>query len=60
MVAFDRDPEETGELTFAYVVRAVSPGIYVRHPPALVEDMYRPHLSARTATGRMEVTGPSP
>jgi len=59
VVAFDRNPEETGELTFAYVVRAVSPGIYV-HPPALVEDMYRPHLSARTATGRMEVTGPSP
>jgi uncharacterized protein YfaS (alpha-2-macroglobulin family) len=59
VVAFDRNPEEKGELTFAYVVRAVSPGTYV-HPPAIVEDMYRPHLAARTATGRMEVTGPSP
>jgi alpha-2-macroglobulin len=37
----------------------VSPGSYV-HPPAMVEDMYRPHLNARTATGRMGVTGPKP
>jgi alpha-2-macroglobulin len=59
VVAVDRNPEDTGELTFAYVVRAVTPGTYV-HPPAVVEDMYRPHLSARTATGRMEVTGPRP
>ena len=55
----DLQPEETGAFTFAYVVRAVSPGSYV-HPPAMVEDMYRPQLNARTATGRMEVTGRTP
>ncbi len=59
VVALDRNPEETGAFTFAYVVRAVSPGSYV-HPPAMVEDMYRPQLNARTATGRMEVTGRTP
>ena len=59
VVAFDRNPDDKGEFTFAYVVRAVSPGSYV-HPPAMVEDMYRPHLNARTATGRMGVTGPKP
>jgi hypothetical protein len=40
----------------AYVVRAVTPGIY-NHPAAVVEDMYRPELAARTATGFMEVLG---
>ncbi len=28
-------------------------------PPALVEDMYRPHLNARTEMGRVEVIGPA-
>ncbi len=42
------------DLTFAYVVRAVTPGVY-DHPAASVEDMYRPQFSARTALGRMEV-----
>ena len=42
----------------AYVVRAVSPGVFA-HPPARVEDMYRPHLSASTATGWMEVRDPN-
>ena len=59
VVALDRNPDDKSEFAFAYVVRAVSPGSYV-HPPAMVEDMYRPHLNARTATGRMEVTGPAP
>jgi uncharacterized protein YfaS (alpha-2-macroglobulin family) len=40
--------------TLAYVVRAVTPGVYV-HPAAQVEDMYRPEFSARTAAGMMEV-----
>ncbi|WP_366936259.1 hypothetical protein, partial [uncultured Nitratireductor sp.] len=40
----------------AYVVRAVTPGVYT-HPAASVEDMYRPQLSARTATGFMEILG---
>ncbi|GIL03129.1 MAG: membrane protein [Alphaproteobacteria bacterium] len=42
------------EFSVAYVVRAVTPGTYV-HPAASVEDMYRPELSARTATGFLEV-----
>jgi uncharacterized protein YfaS (alpha-2-macroglobulin family) len=47
------------DATLAYVVRAVLPGKYV-HPAATVEDMYRPHLSARTAQGSVEVVGPKP
>ena len=39
----------------AYMVRAISPGAYV-HPGATVEDMYRPDLNARTATGAVTVT----
>lgn len=42
--------------TVAYLVRAVTPGSFV-HPAATVEDMYRPDRFARTATGRLEVTG---
>jgi uncharacterized protein YfaS (alpha-2-macroglobulin family) len=41
----------------AYVVRAVSPGSYA-HPGAMVEDMYRPQLNARTVTGSVTVTAP--
>jgi len=41
----------------AYMVRAVSPGSYV-HPGATVEDMYRPELNARSATGNVTVTAP--
>lgn len=49
------NPEQSGsEMTLAYVVRAVTPGVYV-HPAAYVEDMYRPQFSARTAPGMMEV-----
>ena len=43
--------------TLAYVVRAVTPGVYA-HPAATVEDMYRPQYSARTASGMMEVKKP--
>jgi len=43
----------------AYVVRAVSPGTFVS-PPAFVEDMYQPHMNARTATGEIEILGPKP
>ncbi|MFT0860169.1 alpha-2-macroglobulin family protein [Ancylobacter sp. G4_0304] len=58
LAAFDltQDAEEAGVLRVAYVVRAVSPGLYA-HPPATVEDMYRPGRFARTAAGRVEVTG---
>ncbi|MDP2620125.1 MAG: alpha-2-macroglobulin family protein [Hyphomicrobiales bacterium] len=54
VAALDRKGDEARGFTLAYVVRAVSPGRYVR-PAALVEDMYRPHLNARTETGRTEV-----
>jgi hypothetical protein len=54
VAAFDRASGDNGEITLAYVVRAVTPGTY-DHPAASVEDMYRPQFSARTATGRMEV-----
>ena len=55
VAAFNRTGSENRQFSFAYVVRAVTPGVYAQ-PAASVEDMYRPHLSARTATGRMEVT----
>ncbi|TCL69516.1 alpha-2-macroglobulin family protein [Rhizobium sp. BK251] len=54
VAAFDRTSGDSGDITLAYVVRAVTPGVY-DHPAASVEDMYRPQFSARTATGRMEV-----
>jgi uncharacterized protein YfaS (alpha-2-macroglobulin family) len=54
VAAFDRQAGDTAPITLAYVVRAVTPGIYA-HPPASVEDMYRPQFSARTSSGMMEV-----
>ncbi|WP_315923976.1 alpha-2-macroglobulin family protein [Mesorhizobium sp. SP-1A] len=52
----DESSQDDGDRskTLAYVVRAVTPGVYA-HPAASVEDMYRPQYSARTATGMMEV-----
>ena len=41
--------------TLAYVVRAISPGVF-HHPAALVEDTYRPEYRATTASGRVVVT----
>lgn len=55
VAAFDRTADSPREFTMAYVVRAVTPGTYA-HPAASVEDMYRPHLQARTATGMMRVS----
>ncbi|MBC7311874.1 MAG: hypothetical protein H5U11_05205, partial [Rhizobium sp.] len=54
VAAITRNAGENGAITLAYVVRAVTPGVY-DHPAAHVEDMYRPQFFARTATGRMEV-----
>jgi uncharacterized protein YfaS (alpha-2-macroglobulin family) len=54
VAAFNRSADDNREVNVAYVVRAVTPGAY-DHPAAVVEDMYRPELSARTATGKMEV-----
>ena len=39
----------------AYIARAVSPGSF-HHAAASVEDMYRPQMRARTATGEASVT----
>jgi alpha-2-macroglobulin len=52
--ALTRDNGDNAEVTYAYVVRAVTPGQFVA-PPALVEDMYRPYLNARTDSGVLEV-----
>ena len=47
--------EGSGTFLAAYVVRAVTPGVYF-HPAAVVEDMYRPQFNARSASGMLEVT----
>ncbi|MGJ8597138.1 alpha-2-macroglobulin family protein [Sulfitobacter sp.] len=49
------DHEGVGKFQLAYVVRAVSPGVY-HHPAALVTDMYRPEYRANTGTARLIVT----
>ncbi|MEM8646918.1 MAG: alpha-2-macroglobulin family protein [Pseudomonadota bacterium] len=54
VAAFDRAKGGKTDFTIAYSVRAVTPGRY-HHPAAHVEDMYRPELTARTATGWMSV-----
>jgi uncharacterized protein YfaS (alpha-2-macroglobulin family) len=53
--AFDRKRDDPAIFSVAYVVRAVSPGTYVR-PQASVEDMYQPDRYGRTATEKVEVT----
>ncbi len=57
-VAVDQTREGSEELTFAYLARAVTPGDYA-HPPASVEDMYRPERRAITGSGRFTVLGPT-
>ncbi|MEA3277436.1 MAG: hypothetical protein U9Q81_19565, partial [Pseudomonadota bacterium] len=57
VAAIDRRAKDGTQFQIAYLVRAVSPGVFT-HPAATVEDMYRPTLRARTASGRVEVTGP--
>ena len=57
VTAFNRSRGGESNFTVAYMVRATTPGTFM-HPAASVEDMYRPHLSARTATGWMKVTKP--
>lgn len=56
VAAFDKPAGDVNPITVAYVVRAVTPGKY-EYPAAVVEDMYRPQFSARTATGMLEITG---
>jgi uncharacterized protein YfaS (alpha-2-macroglobulin family) len=57
VTAFNRSRGGETDFTVAYMVRAITPGTFM-HPAASVEDMYRPHLSARTATGWMKVKTP--
>ena len=57
IAALSRGKSDKREFTLAYMVRAVTPGTYAL-PPAMVEDMYRPWLNARTASGRMRVFAP--
>ena len=46
-----------GRFIVAYVVRAVTPGTFTL-PEAVVEDMYRPGVMARTAAGQARVVEP--
>ncbi|MCV0427337.1 MAG: alpha-2-macroglobulin family protein [Roseibium sp.] len=57
-VAVDQTRQSGRELTFAYLARAATPGDFV-HPPATVEDMYRPDRQAITDTDRFIVLGPT-
>jgi len=57
-VAVDQTRWSARELTFAYLARAATPGSY-SHPPASVEDMYRPDRRAISETGRFVVLGPT-
>ena len=52
--AFDRKRGDAAVFTVAYVVRAVSPGTYIR-PQASVEDMYRPDRYGRSDSSKVEV-----
>ena len=56
-VSIDEKDRREKEFNFVYLARAVTPGDYL-HPPASVEDMYRPERRARTASGRFTVLGP--
>ena len=47
-------PLEEDEFRIAYVVRAVTPGHFVR-PETIVQDMYRPDVMARTDAGETSV-----
>lgn len=46
---------QPGKFVMTYFVRALNPGIY-KYPGAVVESMYRPEFSARTAEGTLTIT----
>jgi uncharacterized protein YfaS (alpha-2-macroglobulin family) len=50
-----KKPLADDEFRIAYLVRAVTPGRFVR-PETLVQDMYQPQVMARTAAGSIEVS----
>ncbi|MEH7830181.1 alpha-2-macroglobulin family protein [Gemmobacter denitrificans] len=52
LTAIDR--YDNAPFKLAYVVRAVSPGVFT-HPSASVEDMYRPDYRAQSGTGRVTI-----
>ncbi len=56
VAAIDRGKNDPERFQIAYLVRAVSPGVFA-HPAATVADMYRPERRARTASGAVEVVG---
>ena len=45
----------TKDFTLAYIVRAVTPGEF-KYPALVVEDMYDPETSGRTAIGKLTVS----
>ncbi|SJZ70152.1 MG2 domain-containing protein [Consotaella salsifontis] len=57
LAAVNQSEGETGPWRFAYIVRAVSPGTFVR-PAASVENMYDPSRRGRTAEDTVSVAGP--
>jgi uncharacterized protein YfaS (alpha-2-macroglobulin family) len=52
----DADSTDPKAFNIAYVVRAVTPGQFVL-PAAVLQDMYRPPVMARTAVGTLSVAG---
>ena len=54
VAALDIDAGATRKFTLAYLIRAVTPGVY-RQPAVLVEDMYQPWQLGRGAMGTVKV-----
>ncbi|HEY8578746.1 MAG TPA: alpha-2-macroglobulin family protein, partial [Beijerinckiaceae bacterium] len=54
VAAFERNGRDRLSFNVSYIVRAVTPGRYV-HPPATIEDMYRPDRFGRTGHGAFDV-----
>lgn len=55
IAAFDTRPDNGNKFTFAYILRAVTPGQY-KAPAVELEDMYKPELRARGPMGTAAVT----
>jgi uncharacterized protein YfaS (alpha-2-macroglobulin family) len=54
IAAFDTRPDNKNAFTFAYILRAVTPGQY-KAPAVELEDMYKPELRARGPMGTASV-----
>lgn len=58
VAALQVDPNyDDGYYAFAYLARAVTPGVYTMPAPH-VEDMYRPYIYARGEAGKLTVNAP--